>query len=590
MERYELLNRIATPLDKVVEGAFDLAKAAGFFEPVRDGIADMIRHNMLTGFEKNNDLEILGLENIPEEGGAIIAANHQSWLDAQVLGSSSERKLHFIAKSEFVEWPLLSKMIELSESVFIKRGGDDDGLSDIVDKLKEGWLICIFPEGTIPGEEEVSRDELETETGLLRGKTGAVRLALKAGVPIIPVGVSGTGQAFPPEAYPRLEMPPVQKKVPITVKYGKPIYLNEKNPDKVDKKKIREYTDKVMKEISNLVDHSRAFVPIKVPMKKLDTSGLSWYPDKPGKSEWGALVLHGFTSNIHCVDPIEPYLKGRGIAYRFPILRGHGTVPHDMVGTTYDDWYEDAERALEELSEHAEKIMVMGLSMGGLVTLDLCARRPDLVDNIILVAPAIKFADPLSALSPMLAKMFKFWDSPNAYNDDSCKAKNNRNYPFFATESFASLYNASKNVEKRLGEVSKPVFMVQSKLDEVVSPKAARLIMRKVSSVDKKVVWFEETNHEMLLDLEAEKVVDTLSEHIENVTGLKMGDGADKIKKTAPAKEAKKAAARKSTPAKKKNVAKKKTVKKAATKKAAPKKKVAKKKAASRKKVVKKAE
>lgn len=573
MERYELLNRIASPLDKVVEGAFDLAKAAGFFEPVRDGIADMIKSNMLSGFEKNNDLEVLGLENVPEEGGAIIAANHQSWLDAQVLGSSSERKLHFIAKSEFVDWPLLSKIIELSESVFIRRGGDDDGLQDIVEKLKDGWLICIFPEGTIPGEEEVSRDELDPSTGLLKGKTGAVRLALKAGVPIIPVGVSGTGQAFPPEAYPRMEMPPVQKKTPITVKYGKPIYFNEKNPDKVDKKKLREYTDKVMHEISKLVDHKRAFIPMEVPIKKPDTSGLRWYPDKPKKSEWGALVLHGFTSNIHCVDPIEPYLKQRGIAYRFPILRGHGTVPHDMVGTTYDDWYEDAENALEELSQHAEKIMVMGLSMGGLVTLDLCARRPELINNIILIAPAVKFADPLSALSPMLAKMFKFWDSPNAYYDEECKAKNNRNYPFFATESFASLYNASKNVEKRLGEISKPVFIVHSKVDEVVSPKASRVIMRKVSSADKKVVWFNETNHEMLLDMEADKVIETLSEHIEEVTGLKMGAAKAKAsaakkpaakKKAAPKKKVAKKAPEKSAekPAAKKKASKKKSAKK----------------------------
>ncbi len=338
MERFELLNKLATPMDKVLEGAFGLVKQVGVYDSVRDAMADMIKTNMRNGFEKNNDLEIIGLENIPESG-AIVAANHQSWLDAQVLGSMSERKLHFIAKSDFVDWPVLSKMIELSESVYIKRGGDNDGLSDIVEKLKEGWLIAIFPEGTIPGEEEVSRAELEPETGLLRGHTGVVRMAIRAGVPIIPAGISGTGQAFPPEAYPRLEMPPVQKKLPITIRYGKPIHFKETDMKDVDRKKLRKYTNQVMKAISDLVDHDRCFVPIEVPIKEPDTRGLTFYPKKSGKSEWGALVLHGFTSHISCVSPLAPYLEDRGIAYRFPILRGHGTVPHDMVGTTYDDWY-----------------------------------------------------------------------------------------------------------------------------------------------------------------------------------------------------------------------------------------------------------
>ncbi|HOX29136.1 MAG TPA: lysophospholipid acyltransferase family protein, partial [bacterium] len=288
MERYELLNKVARPVDMMLGGALEVAKATGIYQPVREAIVHMIKKSMMDGFTKNNNIEILGVENVPVEGGAIIAANHQSWLDVQALGSSSEREIHFIAKSEFTDWPILSKMIDLTESVFIRRGGDDEGITEVVNRLKEGWLLGIFPEGTIPGEEEVSRDELEPETGLLKGKTGVVRLAIMAGVPIIPVGVSGTGQAFPPEMYPRLEMPPIQKKAPITLKYGKPIYFDDKDISKVSHEKLREYTNNVMKEISNLIDFNRCFVPIEVPIKKPDTSGLRSYPVKDGKSEYGA--------------------------------------------------------------------------------------------------------------------------------------------------------------------------------------------------------------------------------------------------------------------------------------------------------------
>jgi carboxylesterase len=518
MEKYEALNKIAKPIDSLLGGALDIAKTVGVYDPVRETLVKMIKQNMLSGFTKNNSLEVLDMDNVPAEGGAIIAANHQSWLDVQCLASSAEREIHFMAKSEFVEWPILSKMIELSESVYIKRGGDKDGLASIVDRLKEGWLVCIFPEGTIPGEEEVSRDELDPRTGLLPGKSGVVRLAIMAGVPIIPAGISGTGQSYPPEAYPRFEMPPVQKKVPITIKYGKPIHFKEKSIEDVDRATLKKHTEKVMSEISKLVDHKRCFVPIEVPMKAPDTTGLKYYPKKSGKSDHGVLVLHGFTSSLDCVSDIEPYLKKRDLPYRFPVLRGHGTVPHHLVGVGYEDWISDAEDALLELEKHAKKIVVVGLSMGGLCALDLGIKHPDIVSNVVLVAAALKFTDPMSPLTPLLAKVFKYWESPNSYNDEHLKEQRNRNYPFFATESFASLLEASKEVEKRLSKFDRPVLILQSKKDTVVSPEAARTIYRKISSKDKEIVWFNETNHEMCLDLEADAVLKTIDKYIGKVT------------------------------------------------------------------------
>ena len=64
----------------------------------------------------------------------------------------------------------------------------------------------FFPEGTIPGEEDRMRHEVEPDTGMLRGHSGAVRMAIEGRVPIVPIGVSGTGASFPPEVYPRLEI------------------------------------------------------------------------------------------------------------------------------------------------------------------------------------------------------------------------------------------------------------------------------------------------------------------------------------------------------------------------------------------------
>ncbi len=180
-----------------------------------------------------------------------------------------------------------------------------------------------------------------------------------------------------------------------------------------------------------------------------------------------------------------------------------------------------------------------GHSMGGLVSLDLGIKRPELIDDVILLAPALKFADPMSALTPVLSKVFKYWDSPNAYADDFCKEQNNRNYPFFATESFASLFHAAGDVEKRLKKFNLPLFIVQSKNDTVVSPRVGRIIPQKIKSTDKKVVWFKKSGHEMLLDLEADKVLETIDSHIAEVTGL------EKSRKASAKTEKKKASAKK---------------------------------------------
>jgi len=335
------------------------------------------------------------------------------------------------------------------------------------------------------------------------------------------VGISGASLAFPPEAYPRLEMPPVQKPVPVTIRYGKPIYFDKYDIDTLDKETTRKLTDKVMLEISKLIDHKRMLVPVEVPIKPFNTEGITNYPKTKKKAPFGALVLHGFTSNIACVDGIEPYLKELGIPYRFPILRGHGTVPHDMVGTTAADWYEDAEKALLELMEHCDKAIVCGLSMGGLMSLKLGMAHPDKVSNVVLIAAALKFADPASGLTPVLSKVFKFWESPEAYNDTSLAEQRNKNYRIFATASFASLYEEAKAVEKQLADFNRPVLILESKKDQVVAPKAAQIIYDKISTPkkDKKLVWFKKSGHEMCLDLEAEAVLDTIGDYIKGIVG-----------------------------------------------------------------------
>lgn len=526
MERWQMLNKALLPVDAAISVGLDFLKKNGKYEPFKARLFDMTASMLKKNFVRRHALEVVGAENVPLEGGCIVAANHQSWLDAQVLAVASPRRLYFVAKSEFREWPVLRHVLELADCTYIRRGGDDKGLEILAEEIRSGKAIAIFPEGTIPGEEDIPRWEVEPDTGLLRGKTGAVRLALMTGAPVVPCGISGTGKAFPPEMYPRLQiLPPIPRAVPITVKFGKPIFF-ERADGEPKREDLASMTKRLMLAISELVDHSRDFEPISLPIqRKSRPTALPRYaykrtPSDLGlgeKAPLGVLVLHGFTSDIHCVDPLVEPLEQARLPYLFPILRGHGTHYRDMVGTTAQDWYEDAENALLDFGEHVERVLVVGLSMGGLLALELAARHFELVAGIVTVAAALRFQDPLAGLAPVLARFVRFWPSPNAYADQELRKRENRNYPKFATDAFVSLYKYAKEIPNILSFVRAPILILHSKRDQVISPKSAEIIYEKVSSRDKSIVWFERSGHEMLLDCEREAVIRTIMGFIDRI-------------------------------------------------------------------------
>jgi len=523
MEKYEILNRALYPVGKAMDVSLGALRKANLYEPFKKGLYESMRVALSSQFKLNNKLKVFGAENIPAEGGVVLAMNHQSWLDVQVVAASCPRKICWLAKSEFASWPILKQMIEIADGIFIRRGGDAEMLQVAVSRLKEGACIGIFPEGTIPGEEDIPRWDVEPETGLLRGKTGAVRLALMANVPIVPVGLSGTGRSFPPEAYPRLQMAPIQRPTPIEVRFGEPIRFRKRSSEEINYEQLRGMTDRVMRAISLLVDHSKGFVPMTIPIQTKETPDRipeTPFKNKPGdgKAKVGVLVLHGFTSHVSCVADLRFPLDELGLPYRIPILRGHGGQWEDLQNVKAADWYEDAENSLLDLLSECRKVIVVGLSMGGLVALDLAAHHRKTVVGVATLAAAIKFKDPLAPLSGAMSKVIKSWPSPNAYVDRELRKQRNRNYPKFPTAAFASLYEYSRQVENNLSFIAANTLVLWADKDEIVHPKAAHTIYDKVSTKNKRITCIEGSGHEMLLDREAPKATHEVVAFIKELT------------------------------------------------------------------------
>jgi carboxylesterase len=246
------------------------------------------------------------------------------------------------------------------------------------------------------------------------------------------------------------------------------------------------------------------------------------------KQPYGVLIVHGFASSVDSVSGIEPQLKLLGIPTGMPVLRGHGqSSPAALRGATWHDWMADAEVGLQALSSKAERVAVVGHSMGGLVALNLAADHAAEVDCIILAAAGIRLGNPLAPgrplhfLQSLVSRVFKKWDLLPEYADPSL-ARFDTNYHWAPMDAIVSFLEFSELTRRRLAEVKAPTLILHSRKDTAAVPENADIIWKGISTPveQKQIVWFERTSHEMFQDCEREAVVGAVVNYVRQRAGL----------------------------------------------------------------------
>jgi carboxylesterase len=223
------------------------------------------------------------------------------------------------------------------------------------------------------------------------------------------------------------------------------------------------------------------------------------------KRPLGVLILHGFTGSLDTVRPIAPQAEALGLPWRMPALRGHNTRYEDLVGVTWRDWVADAEAAFTDLQRECEQVIVVGLSMGGLCAIQLGLAHPEAIKGLVLIAPALRFKDPLTHLTPLLKLLFTFWDSPSSFLDKRLEAEVCTNYKKFPTAAFSQLLDLANDTERRLPQLRVPVVGLFARKDQIIHPIVPKLLADKAGS-PVELVFFETSGHEMLQDNEANAV------------------------------------------------------------------------------------
>ncbi len=183
-----------------------------------------------------------GLDHVPHTGGAILASNHMSFSDSFFLPLVVERKVTFLAKADYFtgrgpKGRLTAAFFKLADQLPVDRAGgraSEAALRTGLRVLRRGDLLGIYPEGT-----------RSPDARLYRGKTGVARMALEAGVPVLPVAMIDTDKAQP-----------IGKRIPsvvrVGVRIGAPLDFSRYEGMEGDRFVLRSITDEIMYELMQL--------------------------------------------------------------------------------------------------------------------------------------------------------------------------------------------------------------------------------------------------------------------------------------------------------------------------------------------------
>ncbi len=198
-----------------------VAKIAG--RELQDWSRPLIRPEIVAPYAR---IEIDGIENIPDEGPALLVFNHRSYFDPTVMGlvsAKAGRAIRGLGKKEVFDAPIIGRLARAVGGIRVERAsGSDEPLEKAADALRGGEIVMMAPQGTIPRGPAFFNPEL-------KGRWGAARLAAMTGVPVIPIGLWGTENVWPRSA--RLPKFTLTDRPLVTATIGEGFTVDGDDPD-----------------------------------------------------------------------------------------------------------------------------------------------------------------------------------------------------------------------------------------------------------------------------------------------------------------------------------------------------------------------
>ena len=236
--------------------------------------------------------------------------------------------------------------------------------------------------------------------------------------------------------------------------------------------------------------------------------------ERQGDATRAVLILHGFGDTPQTVRYLADYLHGLGFTVRAPLLAGHGRTLREFSGSTAVEWLDSARRELAALERRYGAVGVVGVSMGGALSVILAAdavregRTPPAA--LVLIAPYLSMrprARRIAALHWALSPFVRYLHSrEEASIRDETERRNNLGFGTVTPRLLDQLQRVVSQARRSLGGVTTPTLVLQSREDNRIERGAAQQSFERLGAREKRFVWTDAGGHVITVDIGREHV------------------------------------------------------------------------------------
>lgn len=226
----------------------------------------------------------------------------------------------------------------------------------------------------------------------------------------------------------------------------------------------------------------------------------------------GALLIHGFTGAPKEMRPLGETLAAAGHTVLGLRLPQHGTTPSDMFHSQASDWFQAARDGYQLLRDQCDVVFVMGLSMGGALSLWLAAHQP-VAGVVAMSTPSYpfhehmdwraRFADWFSLLAPYVPK------KPYPVTDTAMRSQR-VSYATYPTRAITQFRTVIRTAAQALPHITAPALLAHSRADNLIPPENLPYIYEHLGSADKELLWLERSGHVLTEEAERHQLFDRI--------------------------------------------------------------------------------
>jgi carboxylesterase len=210
------------------------------------------------------------------------------------------------------------------------------------------------------------------------------------------------------------------------------------------------------------------------------------------------VLSHGFTGMPGSMRPWAEALAAAGHTVRVPLLSGHGTRWQDANRVTYQQWYDEVERAVDDVRAECDQTYVMGLSMGGTLVLRLAEQRGEDITGVVVVNASLFTTRKDAKLLPLLRHVVP--SLPPVGNDIKRAGVTEPAYDRLPVRAAYQLSKLWALTNADIARITQPLLVLTSRDDHVVEPENSARLMAGASSADKRQIWLEDSYHVATMD------------------------------------------------------------------------------------------